>query len=400
MITTPVLHLVNEVVDCSISRIIERLVSRLDPDRYVWHVGAMTRMGNMTQRFRDLGMHVVDFKSGEGLALEGSGSTSGEDDSVAGGLVRRIRTYVKRHQIAVVHSHSVRARVVAAAALLGLNDTKHVDTMHHLYHPTDRRWGRLFTFVDRTSLYFPDHLITVSYKMYREVMAMPLVDAKRLTAIQNAIECDLFYKPDLREACREEFGFNLDVPVLGYTGQIRKLKGIDRLLQSFAQVLDRYPDARLMIVGDGEQRRDLEKMAQGLGIADAVTWTGFRQDIPRLLSAMDIFVLPSSNEGLSLSILEAMAAGKAVVVTDVGGAQEIVADQESGLVIPPDSVSALYEAMDSLLADPAERVRMGREARQTTCKRFSVAEMVSAYQEVYENLAFHTHTWLNVPRGS
>jgi glycosyltransferase involved in cell wall biosynthesis len=385
----PVLHLVNEVVDCSISRIIEHIVTAAGPSRYTWHIGGVNELGGMAPAFRDLGMHVVDFSTEDDTR-----------DGSAGGVMRRIKAYVARHQIAVVHSHTLRTRVLAAAALFGSRGVRHVDTVHHFYHATDRRWGGLYTVGDRMSLYLPSHLVSVSHRMYREVVALPFITEKRLTAIPNAVDCNAFYRPELREGCRAEFGIAGDAPVIGYTGQILGLKRLDLLLESFAQILARYPHARLMIVGTGQQRGELEHLAENLGVAQSVIWTGFRQDIPRLLSAFDIFVLPSSNEGLSLSMLEAMAAGKPAVITDVGGAREVVSDRETALLIQPGSLNALHGAIDSLLADPAARDRMGEAAREAVCTKFSVTQMASAYDDIYRRLVREPRASLNPVRDS
>jgi glycosyltransferase involved in cell wall biosynthesis len=380
----PVLHLVNEVADCSISHIIERIVTSTDPHSYSWHIGGVNELGSMVQAFRDHGVHVVDFSAKDG-------SKRGHRRE----MIRRIRQYVRTHQIAVVHSHTLRTRMLAAAALRGAKETSHVDTVHHFYHATDRPRGGLYAVVDRVTLLFPSHLVAVSQRMYREIVALPFVNARRLTAIQNAIDSDAFYKPELRESCRAEFGIAADAPVIGYTGQLLGLKRLDLLLESFAHVLALHPTARLMIVGAGEERPALERLAETLGVAGSVVWAGFRDDIPRLLSAFDVFVLPSSNEGLSLSLLEAMAAGKAVVVTDVGGAREVVSDQETALLIQPGSLPELREAICGLLSDPAKRARMGEAARESVCRNFNVKGMARAYDDIYQRSVFCGRMVLN-----
>ncbi len=370
-----ILHLMNEVTECSISRIVTNLVTHLDPERYTWHVGGVSRLDDMAHTFEDLGVRVVDFS---------------ELAKTQGGLWRSLRSYIVDHDVAIVHSHSVRTRLVAAGAIMGLGGVRHLTTEHLLYRPNDRRGGHIYALLDRISLYVPDRVVTVSEGMYHEIAAMPMMDVKRLTAIQNAIDCDAFYLPGERQTTREELRLGPESQVIGYTGRITSVKGLDTMIEAFASVLPDHPHARLMIVGEGAARPGLRTLAGELGISEAVIWTGFRQDIPRLLAAMDVFVQPSSNEGLSLSILEAMAAGKPVVITDVGGAQEVVSDRETGLLVSPGSARALAESISGLLADSSYRAALASAARQSISRRFGAGRMAEDYEQVYS-------AWLSPP---
>jgi len=125
-------------------------------------------------------------------------------------------------------------------------------------------------------------------------------------------------------------------------------------------VLAQHPQARLMIIGEGGERPKLEAFAANLGISHAVIWTGFRQDMPRLLAAMDVYVQSSVNEGLCLSILEAMAAGKPVIATDVGGTQEVLTHQKTGILIPPVRLRPSGRRSVDLLGHPEKRVALSR----------------------------------------
>ena len=142
-----------------------------------------------------------------------------------------------------------------------------------------------------------------------------------------------------------------------------------------------------MIVGKGWLRPKLEALAANLGISRAVIWTGFRQDIPRLLAAMDIYVQPSANEGLSRSMLEAMSSGKPVIVTDVGGAKEVVSNGRTGILIAPGSASAIATAIVGLLDHPDKRSAFAQAGQSRVFEEFGVQRMVDAYQDLYKALA-------------
>jgi glycosyltransferase involved in cell wall biosynthesis len=231
----------------------------------------------------------------------------------------------------------------------------------------------------------PDHIVTVSQTMCNQISNYPGIGHK-VTAIRNAISCDLFNVPEQRDSCRSELGLSPNALVIGYTGRIQKVKRIDLLLLAFASVLDQYPDARLILAGEGDLKPRLEMYATQLGISKAVIWAGFRKDIPRLLAAMDIYVQPSINEGLSLSILEAMAAQKAVVATRVGGASEVIENEKTGMLVDPGSASNLAAAILYLFKHFEIRSKLANTARELVLRDFNTSRMANEYQQLYENL--------------
>jgi glycosyltransferase involved in cell wall biosynthesis len=282
-----------------------------------------------------------------------------------------------------VHTHTPRTIIQAARALAGLPAVTHVATKHLLNAPQDRRWGLAFALLDRFSLYLPHRLMPVSQTMERQIIALPGL-RQRTTMVRNAIPCDEFYAPQERDACRAELGLPLDAPVIGYTGRVQQVKRLDLLLHAFVTIRQRYPQARLLIAGDGDERPELEELAEQLDIEQAVIWTGFRQDIPRLLAAMDIYILPSINEGLPLSVLEAMAAGKPVIATTVGGTAEAVTQEQTGMLIPPGSVGAISTALLDLLDHPEKQRRLAESARTFVTDAFGLTRMVESYRHIYK----------------
>jgi len=164
---------------------------------------------------------------------------------------------------------------------------------------------------------------------------------------------------------------------------MEKVKRLDVLLRAFAQVLARHPRARLLMIGEGELRPELEALATSLGVSRAVIWPGFRRDIPRLLAAMDVYVQPSANEGLPLSILEAMAAGKPIVATRIKGVVELIEHEVTGLLVSLGNREALVAAILRLLEDGSLAERVGRVARSRVADRFGLQRMVKAYDALY-----------------
>ena len=373
MTQIPILHLMNAVGDSSIGRIVQRLVAHLGAQDYSWHIGGVRgSVGSLPEEFVRLRAEVVDLSDSQNRSVN---------------LARRIRDYVCRYKVRIVHTHSPRTRLAAAIALLASPQTAHLATEHSLYGPRDRRWGLVYALLDRATLYPADHIVAVSQKMQRQLVALPGLSTRRVTAIQNAIDCASYFAPELGGPCRAELGLSPESQVIGYAGRIDRVKRLDLLVEAFAKVVAQHPEARLVIIGEGEQRPKLEALAASLGISHAVIWTGFRQDMSRLLAAMDVYVQPSVNEGLCLSILEAMAAGKAVMATDVGGTQEVLTHQKTGILIPPGSSSAITDAIVDLLNHPEKRAALAHAARDHVVQEFDVQRMVEGYRRVYETLA-------------
>jgi len=367
-----ILHLLNNFGDSSITRIVRDLVIHLGSGDFTWHVGGLDGVGDQQDTFD---------RHGAGVAVFGNAGADFTETR------RRVREYVEENRIDIVHSHTPRSLLTLRMALGGRHRQRHVATKHILNSPGDRRWGLLYSLVDRLLLYAPDHLVAVSGKVMRGITACPGIRTGRISLIRNAVDNTHCHMPEQRDACRAELGLTPGQVLIGTTGRLEKVKRYDLLLRGFSKVHEAFPRSRLMIAGDGTLRNALEELARGLGIRDSVIWTGFRKDIPRLLAAMDVYIMSSVNEGLSLSILEAMAAGKPVVITDVGGARELVEDGKTGLLIPPGSAEAIARGVTALLGDPVRMSELARAGREYVVREYSLERMMESYGRLYRALA-------------
>jgi glycosyltransferase involved in cell wall biosynthesis len=156
------------------------------------------------------------------------------------------------------------------------------------------------------------------------------------------------------------------------------------MLRAFKQVLVEKPDTCLMIAGDGSQTEKLKTLAGELGIQDSVKFIGLRYDMPEIYRLMDVFLLTSFTEGISVTLIEAMASGVPGVVTDVGGNPEVVVDGVSGYLVPLDADALLAELVVGLLSDPVLAGRISSNARKRAVEQFSFDTMMSAYRTLYE----------------
>jgi glycosyltransferase involved in cell wall biosynthesis len=220
-----------------------------------------------------------------------------------------------------------------------------------------------------------------------------LPDERRLlrksTVIRNAVDTDRFTPDRDRAAARARLGLAAGTPVVLSVGVLVRRKGFDLLIRATKGVRQRVPGTKLLIAGQEPggvegAREELEALAAELGVTDAVTLLGQRDDVPELLAACDVFALASRHEGDPASVLEAMATARPVVVTPAAAAA--VEDGRTGLVVPTDDAEALAEALASLLADPELRRELGRAGRAVVAAEHDMAAMVRAYEDAWESV--------------
>lgn len=184
-----------------------------------------------------------------------------------------------------------------------------------------------------------------------------------------------------------EFQLPAGAPIVGNVAALAPHKGQRYLVDAAALVVRELPDVRFLIVGDGELRDTLTRHVRRLHLQRHVVLTGFRTDVLSILRSLDLFVMSSITEGLGTSVLDAMAAGRAVVTTRAGGLSESVVDGETGLVVPPHDAAGLARAVVELMNDPARRATLGRAGRQRAEERFSAERMVDETVAAYASLA-------------
>ncbi len=235
-----------------------------------------------------------------------------------------------------------------------------------------------------------DHLCSVSRHAARLFAAETGLDPRRFEILPNGVDIARFAPRDDRAAVRGELGIEPDALVIGTVGRLAAIKDYSLLMWATA-VLIRGTGARcrLLVVGDGDERSFLEALARRLGIADRVDFVGWREDVDRLLGAMDLFAMTSRREGMNNAILEAMATGLPVVATAVGGTPEMIEDGRHGRLVPPGDPSALVRALKALLDDASLRRQMGEMARLRVAWRFSLDSTLARYAWMYRRLLRH-----------
>jgi glycosyltransferase involved in cell wall biosynthesis len=211
------------------------------------------------------------------------------------------------------------------------------------------------------------------------------VRAERVTVIENGVDLDRYPPPvdtcGVADLPRKGGGIRI-----GCVANLRAVKNIDGLMRAAKLVLARFPDVVFEVAGEGEQRSALEALHRELGFGGRFVFLGAISDVPAFLRAVDVAVLPSHSEGMSNAVLEYMAAGRAVVATDVGANTRLIEHGVSGLIVPPKDETALAEAIGKLIGDQLLAARFGREARRRVERDYSRGAMVAWFEAFYRRL--------------
>jgi glycosyltransferase involved in cell wall biosynthesis len=319
--------------------------------------------------------HLAEPLEREGVPVYTLGKRPKLDLAVLVKLVRLMR----RENVDVVHTHlwtsSFWGRLAAAMARVPVVVvTEHnLDTWRRVPHLlADRLLGRV-----------TDDWIFVSREVesfYRTRLAIP---EGRGHVVHNGVDLEPLRRPVDRAAARAHLGLPADARVAGVVGRLDARKGHRYFLEAMASVVARAPGSLGLIVGDGKEREEILARRDALGLGEAVRVVGYWPDLAEALAALDVFVLPSVMEGHPLAILEAMAAGKPVVATAVGGNAEAVESERTGLLVPPQAPGPLADAILALLLDEERASRLGEAGRRSLESRFSLAAAVRANENIY-----------------
>jgi glycosyltransferase involved in cell wall biosynthesis len=298
-------------------------------------------------------------------------------------LALQLAAVAARFRANVIHCHHYSPFVYGQLAALRSPKLHVVFTEHGRLSdapPSAKRWlanqvmGRL-----------PGAFYAVSEDLRQHLLAEGF-RPDRVGVIYNGIELGTEPGPADREDARRRLGMVEEAFVIGAAGRLERVKDLGTLLEAFASVRARMPRARLVIVGGGAERLRLEQQVSALGLQRAVQFTGHRDDVRCLLPGFDVFVNSSTSEGVSLTILEAMASRLPVVATRVGGTPEVVEDGLSGVLVPARAPGQLAHAIVELASHPDRAAPMGTAGRKRVEARFSIDRMVDRYAGVYDSL--------------
>lgn len=367
---TRILHVVGRFGVGGYERQQAELIKRLPSERYTQTVATMEKSGPFLAEVEERGIEVIEFPF-----------TSFYNRN-AFRQYRALARLVRDRKIQIAHCHEFYSvifgtvgcrlgglrKIVVGRGNMGDQHSRMQRTVQMLCYKLDAA------------------IIPNALMVKKRLIEHEGVPARKMVCIHNGIDIERFHPRPRNEELAASLGIPPGARVMGIVGTMRALKDHKTFLRAGAIIRRQFPDVHLLLVGGGELRADLERLAEELSIAQATTFAGERSDVPDLLALMNVFILTSETEGLPNAVLEAMATGLPVVATSVGGVPELVLDGETGYLIPVHNPELLAEKVMHLLGEPKLAETMGATARAMAVERFScerfVAEMELLYQRV------------------
>jgi sugar transferase (PEP-CTERM/EpsH1 system associated) len=372
-VTVHIVHIVHRFDTGGMENGMVNLFNTLSPGRYRHTVVALTDYSDFRRRItaQPVAFHALHRAPGHGL-----------------GWTVRLWKLLRQLKPDLVHTRNLaalEAQFVAAAA--GIRATVHGEHGRDVFDLYGRNWK--YNLLRRAAQPLVSNYIAVSRDLETWLRLAIHVPARKIHQIYNGVDSDKFHS---REGVRPAIlppGFADDQTVVfGSVGRMAEVKDYPMLVRAFIHMMQQRLDlagrARLVIVGEGQTRQACQNLLDEAGMANLAWLPGERHDIAAVMPALDVFVLPSKNEGISNTILEALASGLPVIATAVGGNVELVEAGVNGMLVQPGDVAGMAQALLGYLDAPAHIADHGRNARQHAVQRFSIPVMAEAYATVYD----------------
>ncbi len=295
----------------------------------------------------------------------------------------------KRKKYDIVHTHSAKAGILGRiSAKIANPKTIVIHTIHGLpFHPYQNKIINLFYILaEKIAYYFTDHFICVGETMKEKSLKAGIGKESDYTVIYSGFEIEPYIETSKkRKELREKYDIKQNEKVIGMIGRLFYLKGQEFLIKAFKEISKKFPNTKLLLVGDGILREKLENYAKENSISDKVIFTGLvpPEKIPEYVAIIDILVHTSLREGLPKTVAQGLAGGKPVVAFDIDGTKEVVINGKTGFIVPPKDINLLKEKIIYLLENPEISDKMGMEGRKLIKKLFSVEKMVDEIEKLY-----------------
>ena len=307
-------------------------------------------------------------------------------DVLAFGHILRL---LRQQRPVILHTHTSKAGLLGrvAARLTGVPIVVH--TFHGLvlkghYGPLKTGVVRV---VERWLARFSDRLIAVSEQDRKDLLAYRIAPTHKIEVIPLGLELDQFIDSRRRRGVvHRELGLDSAIRLIGIVGRIAPVKNHRLFFDAMAGVLTEHKSAHVVVAGDGDLRPEMERYVQEMGIASRVSFLGWRHDLPQVYTDLDVVVISSNNEGTPVSAIEAMAAGRPVVATRVGGLPDVISDGETGYLVAAGNVEQLASTIERVLRGGETTERLGRNARESVKNKFAVDRLAVDIDLLYRRL--------------
>ena len=297
------------------------------------------------------------------------------------GVIKWLRQIMCDEGIEVVHAHQYTPLFYAMPAAKLAGGVKVIYTEHGRLYPDGRRWKRYL--LNPVLALGVDHIVSISESTRQAMAKYDNFPLSRIKVIHNGVDFAHLGADIDVPAKRRELGLDETSRIIGTAARLESIKNIPMMLRAFKVVLEQEPSTYLLIAGKGPMEQELLKLATDMGIAERVKFLGLRYDLPEIYRLFEVFLLGSYTEGISITLLEAMASTVPAIVTDVGGNPEVVVDRQTGVLVPLDNAEAMAQAILEILHQPQLAQNYGQAARQRAINAFSFDTMLENYLHFY-----------------
>ena len=352
---------------------IVNIVNNLDVQRYQHVICCLTQAGNFTKRLKTKNYLIYELNKNEGNDFH---------------IIFKLKTIFKLLETDVIHLRGWPTLIegLLGAKLAGVSKVIygfHGKTASDIAGKNIKR-----KIAESLAITFVNKVVTLSDIMKKDYQKYTSVSERKIDVIHNGVDIEKFRFHHCCKAAREKFGFSEKDVVIGSVGRLDSVKDFITLLQAFALVGHFTRNAKLLIVGAGQEYQMLQTLAFDLKIHEDVIFTGHRDDIPALLQLMDIYVQTSLYEGFSNTIVEAMASGLPIIATNVGGNALLVSEGQNGFLVEPRSPEELRSKLAFLISEVNIRQMYAQSSRDIAMKNFSIAKMIDSYDSLYSRLTY------------
>jgi len=343
------------------------IIRRMDQNKYDHYIICLDELGFFGEQLEKDGFRIIAMNKGNGFRIS---------------LIFRLIQFFKKHNISIVHTNNPSPHFWGglAAWLAGIKVRVH--TKHGRNFITIKRK----VFLNKISSFFSHKIVSVSRDSAQLTTQIERVPVQKVMTIYNGVDTDYFIKQDRDLSLFDELQINKNDVIIGAISRFSPDKDYETLIRAFSEIVLTNPESTLLLVGDGQTKNAMIDLAKRLGVNNKVKFSGFRSDILRLLNFIDIYVLSTHTEGISISLLEALSTEKPVIATDVGGNGEIIEHNKNGILVEENNIFELKSALLYLLKNDKERQRLAHDARNVVLAKFQLKNTIRQYEELYEEL--------------
>jgi len=343
---------------------------RFNPEKYEHIVCSLMDKMQMAEQFRQSGIEVHSLRINKKTDLSGA---------------LRLHSLLKRLRVDILHTYLLHSNIIGRI----IGRLAGVPTIIGSERTIGQagRWDRTLTKLTNPLT----DAVEVNSQAGADAIEQDLgVPKEKIELVRSGLDLNTYSTTSVRPEMRADLNLNQDQHLVLYIGRLRPVKGVECGLRAFAIANSIYPNTHMALAGDGEQRGYLQKLVADLDIRHRVTFLGIRKDLPNLLAASDSVLMPSLTEGFPRTAIEAMAAGKPVIATDVGGTSEAIINGNTGILVPPKDINAMAKALGELIADINLQARLGKAGMRRAQQNYPIENYVKRLDGLYSRLSgFH-----------